>query len=277
MPFFAIDLETTGLEPGRDRVIEIAAVRFDRSGRVLACFERLVRLDGPLPEAARGVHGITEEELELASTPEEALNDLFEFLPPSPDARCLAHNACVDAAFLGAELRRASLPIPRRYVIDTLALARRRHPEFRKHSLEALAERLGLEGRVFHRALSDALCLSQLWLALGGPEVPAEQLVAYPIHDPGPGVPAPRGWEALEEAIAAGRAVTMVHEGRRRGRQTRLVTPRGFLQKGGDPYLLADCHQSGKAKAFRLDRIREVRPAAEGPGDQRVDRARPSR
>jgi len=69
-------------------------------------------------------------------------------------------------------------------VVDTLALARRQVPEARNHQLETMAKLFRLDTGNAHRALADSLRVKGLWLALSGPNLPATDLVSYPIFDP---------------------------------------------------------------------------------------------
>jgi DNA polymerase III epsilon subunit-like protein len=172
----------------------------------------------------------------------------------------VAHNASFDAGFLGCELRRAGHVIPDHRVFDTLALARRRHPELRRHGLESLVAVFGLDHGRGHRALADALCVKDLWIRLEGPCAPPEMLVSYPIHDPEAGFPSPHGWDTLDRAIAHGLTVRITYQGGTRGSSPRAVSPRRFLQKGGEPYLIAYCHLARREEEFRLDRIRSCDP-----------------
>jgi len=254
--YIAIDVESTGLDPRLDRIVEIAAVRFDASGEETSRFDTLVRPGGSIPEAATAIHGINDGHLESAPSPDQVLPRFMEFLGDPVNSLLIAHNASKDAGFIGAELRRAGLKLPRHRVVDTLALARRLHPEFHRHRLDSLAHRLGLNPQLSHRALPDASCLKEIWLKLGGALVPEEVWISYPIHDPELGFPVPHGYQPLQEAIECRQALHISYQGGSRGLAPRTITPGRFELKGGEPYVLAFCHLSRKDKYFRLDRIR---------------------
>ncbi len=254
--FIAIDVETTGLDSRLDRIVELAAVRFGPSGEESSRFESLVRPEVRIPADSTAIHGITDADLEQAPTPAEVLPRFVEFLGEPAKGLLIAHHASADAGFLGAELRREGLALPGHRVVDTLALARRLHPEFRRHRLDSLARSLGLDHRQSHRALADALCVKDVWVRLGGPSIPVETWISYPLHDPERGFPVPHGWEDVQEAIGQGRSLRISYEGGTRGLAPRTITPRQFVLKGGEPYVLAFCHLSRKDKYFRLDRIR---------------------
>jgi DNA polymerase-3 subunit epsilon len=256
LEYVAFDLETTGLMPRVDRVVEVAGVRFTASGQLLGRFEQLVNPERPMSPAAQAVHGISDADLAGAPVVKDILPRFLDFLGSPQSTAMVAHNAGFDAGFLGSELSRAGFQAPQHRVFDTLALARRWHPELPSHRLSSLADRWGLAQGGMHRALADSLCVMKLWLTLGGPTTPLPLLVSFPIHDPSYKVPAPHGWDALDSAIALGAVVRIRYEGGSRGSSPRDITPRRFVQKGGETYLVAYCHLDCFDKSFRLDRIR---------------------
>jgi DNA polymerase III epsilon subunit family exonuclease len=264
--WIAFDLETTGLVAEIDRVVEIGAVRFDATGRELARFERLVDPERLMSPAAQAIHGISDADLAGASTAREVLPEFLDFLGDPSTTVLLAHNAAFDARFLGQELARAGISPTGLAVTDTLALARRSIPDLYNHRLDTLSALLNLGDSDRHRALADSLRVKGLWLALHGPLEPPEALVSYPVSE-GRRNPSsiPLGWEALVAAIERGCTVRMVYGGGTRGDAPREVTPRGFVHKGGIPYLVAFCHLDAFEKSFRLDRVRHYEVVTETP------------
>ena len=254
--FVAFDLETTGLSPESDRIVEVGAVKFDASGEILGEFERLVNPLRPSGAGARAVHGISDAELALAETAEVVLPEFVDFLGDPQRTTLLAHNASFDAGFLGRELARLGRPIPGHAVVDTLALARRRWPKMGSHRLGFLAQRLGLDPLGPHRALADSRRVRGLWLALDSEADGGESPMAYPIFDARCPMPAPRGWGWVEDAIGRDRVVRIEYAGGTRGLAPRAITPRRFANRGGVAYLVALCHLDLKEKQFRLDRVR---------------------
>jgi len=160
------DTETTGLDNGVDRIIEIGAVELVNlfpSGRNFHAYVnpagRAVHPD------ALAIHGITDAF--LADKPGFA--DIAEdFVTFTQDARLVAHNAGFDIGFLNAEFERLSLaPIAPERVTDTLSLARRRHPTG-PNSLDALCRRYGIDNahRTKHGALLDAELLAEVYIEM---------------------------------------------------------------------------------------------------------------
>ena len=257
--WIALDLETTGLSPRDDRIIEVGAIRFDADGREVAVFERLVNPLRRSHPRAQAIHGIDPVELDRAPTADLVLPDFLEFLGEPGATVLLAHNAGFDAAFLGAELARLGRAMPGHGVVDTLALARRGLPHLPSHRLDGLARHLDLDPHGPHRALADSRRVMGLWLALGGEAglLGKAPPAVYPIYDPSGPPPAPRGWERIAEAARLGWPIRLIYEGGTRGDAPREITPRRFAYRGGVGYVVATCHIDAKEKEFRLDRIRD--------------------
>ena len=162
------DTETTGLSfAGGDRIVEIGCVElFNRceTGRV---FHAYYHPERDMPEEAYRVHGLKAEFLARHPVFAAAVHELEEFIADSP---LVAHNAGFDFAFLNGELPRCRRnPVCLSRMIDTLAIARQRHPGA-KHSLDALCTRYGIDrsGRVKHGALLDAQLLAQVYVEMSG-------------------------------------------------------------------------------------------------------------
>jgi DNA polymerase III epsilon subunit family exonuclease len=163
--FVVLDLETTGLAPGRSKICEIGAVRVDRLDAV-GTFQTLVNPKERLPLAIANLTGLEDRELRSAPPVELAVR---RFLAFSEGATLVAHNARFDVGFLDHELERLT---GRRYagpIVDTVWLARRllsgRTPRV---SLASLAQFFGTAARPCHRALPDAEATAEILLRLIG-------------------------------------------------------------------------------------------------------------
>ena len=155
--YVIFDFETTGPDPSRCELVEIAAIRFE-GGREVGRHESLVRPSGPIPPEATAVHGIDDAMVAKAPAPGPALAEFMRFL----GARDLvAHNgAGFDFPLLRRLAREHGLPRPENALFDTLALARRLFPG-EKASLAALIERFGIRADARHRAMDDCRCLGE--------------------------------------------------------------------------------------------------------------------
>ncbi|BAD40698.1 helicase C-terminal domain-containing protein [Symbiobacterium thermophilum] len=159
--FVAIDVETTGTSPEHDRLIEVAAVRFE-DGREIGCFSRLIDPGCPVPQRIQHLTGIHPAMLAGKPRIEEVVPDLASFLGDLP---LVAHNAPFDVAFLQAAFARAGRSLPN-WSYDTAELARVALPLARNHRLATLAELLGLPLEHHHRAEDDARACGRLFLRL---------------------------------------------------------------------------------------------------------------
>ena len=156
--YAALDLETTGLDPARDRVIEVGAVAFTHD-RITTTLERLVDPGRPVPETVLRLTGIKQEELRGAASAESALRELADFLQ---GRQPVGHGARLDVDFLAA----AGLWDPAIEILDTLDVARILLPSAASHSLPLLATEMGFNQPRPHRALDDADATRQLLLRL---------------------------------------------------------------------------------------------------------------
>lgn len=152
----AIDLETTGLSPRLDRVIEVGAVRF-RGADVLERFEALVDPGMAIPLAVQRLTGITDRHVRGAASPAEAIAELQRFVGRAP---IVGHGAHFDLAFLVADTSDGF------ELYDTLDLARILLPVVASHSLPLLTRSMKLTHPRAHRALADADAARQLFLEL---------------------------------------------------------------------------------------------------------------
>ena len=164
-----LDTETTGLDPkGGDRLIELGCIEIVNrmpTGREYHCyFTPEGRAVHPEAEAVHGLSGSF-----LVSQPRFAdeAPKFIEFIGNDP---LVIHNASFDIGFINYELERLKLPqILSTRVVDTLALARRRHPAG-PNSLDALCKRYGIDNsqRIKHGALMDSLLLASVYVELLG-------------------------------------------------------------------------------------------------------------
>ena len=162
------DTETTGLNPsGGDRMVEIGCVEMFNRIETGRYFHAYFNPDREMPADAEAVHGLTTIFLSNKPRFSEKAEELLDFIEDSP---LVAHNATFDFGFLNFELERTGRPgVPLSRMVDTLTLARTRHPGA-KHSLDALCIRFGIDRsqRVKHGALLDAQLLAQVYVELTG-------------------------------------------------------------------------------------------------------------
>lgn len=153
-----IDVETTGMSPQYDRVIEVGIIRVE-DAHVVAEYNKLLNPERYIHPMIQTLTGISPEEIEHAPTFAEEKDEIYELLK---DSVFVAHNARFDYAFLKSEFSRFEMPFTARQLC-TARLSRLLFPRFRHHGLSALIERFGFSCEHRHRAYDDAQVLLQFY------------------------------------------------------------------------------------------------------------------
>jgi DNA polymerase-3 subunit epsilon len=163
-----LDTETTGLDPLRgDRLVEIGCVEIFNRMPTGQTFHRYINPQRDVPREAFEVHGLSTEFLADKPLFSAVVDELLMFVG---DAPLVIHNASFDIGFINAELEKVSrAPIPRERLVDTLLLARRKHPGV-SNRLDDLCSRYAIDNshRTKHGALLDAELLAEVYVDLIG-------------------------------------------------------------------------------------------------------------
>ena len=163
-----LDTETTGLDPNRgDRLVEIGCVEIINRFVTGRNFQAYLNPERPMSPDAFAVHGLSDAFLADKPLFAEIIDDFLAFIG---DDILVIHNASFDMGFINAELKRAKrAPLSSERVIDTLTLARRRHPGA-QNSLDALCTRYRIDNskRTKHGALMDSEILAEVYAELCG-------------------------------------------------------------------------------------------------------------
>jgi DNA polymerase III subunit epsilon len=163
-----LDTETTGLDPlDGHRLVEIGCVELMNGIPSGQTFHAYFNPQRSMPAEAFAVHGLSDEFLKNKTFFAEAADDLIAFLG---DAPLVIHNAAFDLGFINAELERAGRPpLARERLIDTLLIARRKHPGG-SNRLDDLCARYAIDNsrRTKHGALLDAELLAEVYVELIG-------------------------------------------------------------------------------------------------------------
>ena len=163
-----LDTETTGLNPAEGhRVLEIGAVEIIHQSPTGRVFHTLINPERDVPQDAARVHGHTSAVLKDQPVFAGVVDEFLAFIG---DSALVIHNAEFDMRFVNAELARLGRePIGMDRVVDTLLLARRKHPG-QPNSLDALCDRYRIDRsrRVRHGALLDAEILTDIYCELTG-------------------------------------------------------------------------------------------------------------
>jgi DNA polymerase III subunit epsilon len=163
-----LDTETTGLDPLRgDRLVEIGCVELFNhmpTGQVYHCY---INPERDMPEEAFNVHGLSTEFLSDKPLFAAIADEFVAFIGDSP---LIIHNASFDISFINAELDRIMrAAVARERLVDTLLLARRKHPGV-SNRLDDLCSRYAIDNsrRTKHGALLDAELLAEVYIDLIG-------------------------------------------------------------------------------------------------------------
>lgn len=154
-----LDVETTGLDYTKEKIIEFAAVRLE-NGKITDYFETLVNPHQKIRKSSMAIHGITDEMLEDAPTEEEIFPKIFEFIGDNP---IVAHNAIFDYSFLNRTSKRLfNKPFENRY-IDSQFMFKEVYPHLDSCGLDQLMNMFNVEFSTRHRAMADAEGLAKAY------------------------------------------------------------------------------------------------------------------
>lgn len=158
--YIVIDVETTGLSPDDDRIIEVAAVKCEND-RIVDSFHSLINPGRRIPSNVTKLTGIKNADVAGAPDMDTVAPELSEFIDNLP---LVAHNANFDIKFISNAFKRAGVSKGMLY-IDTLALARNAYPNMPNHKLSTLINELGLlDHEQEHRAMSDVEATQRLYM-----------------------------------------------------------------------------------------------------------------
>ena len=151
-----IDVETTGLDYTRERIIEFAGVKL-ANGKIIETFETLINPHQHIRKSSQAIHGISEDDLVGAPEEEEIYPQIFEFIG---DSAIVAHNAIFDFSFLNrASKRLYDKPLENNYV-DTQMMFKEVYPQIESCGLDNLVSIFQASNTQRHRAMGDAMALA---------------------------------------------------------------------------------------------------------------------
>lgn len=156
--YVVLDIETTGLSPIDNDIIEIAAIQI-KNGRILNKFNTLINPGYPIPPFISNLTGITNQMICTAPFIKDIIPDLVNFIGDLP---IIAHNAPFDMRFISHNLKKFGLSI-NNGVIDTLQVSRQLYPHFESHKLSVVANKLGVNVINAHRAMADVKILNDIF------------------------------------------------------------------------------------------------------------------
>lgn len=188
--YIALDLETTGLSPKQDRIIEIGAVKVENN-QITEVYSTFVNPHMAIPPRIRQLTGITTEMAASGADGEEAITSLVEFCQDYP---LLGHNIMFDFAFVKHKAVNMGMTFEREGM-DTLMIARKVLQKLESRKLDALCRYYGIECEHFHRASDDAMAAHLLYQKLRAeyqevnPEIFRPQPLVRTVKKQGPITP----------------------------------------------------------------------------------------
>lgn len=159
--YIALDLETTGLNPKYDKIIEIGALKI-KEGKLVDTYETFVDASIPISEKVTELTGISNDMIRKGKKSEVAIRELVDFCE---DGILLGHNILFDYSFIKRNAVSYNLKFERKG-IDTLKIARKVLPNLEKRNLDYLCQYYQIECQNKHRAYDDAKAASDLYITM---------------------------------------------------------------------------------------------------------------
>lgn len=254
--FCAIDLETTGVNPAFNRIVEIGAVKFRMDG-TMESFHSLVNPCVPMPDNVIRIHGITDSMVSTAPVIDEILDNFNEFIKGSV---LVIQNPRFDLSFIDRAFKTHSIQSQPLWALDTVRLAKKYFTGLPNHKLSTLADHLGIDCKK-HRALDDAIVCMKVFLeVLKGKGISRDSCLddIMSLHGecvhPGISTPQIKNREVWKR-ISIGEKVTIRYRDSDGNITKRNILPKEFISYGRKNYILAHCYLRNSERCFMASRI----------------------
>ena len=261
--FVAFDLETTGLFPPTNRVVEIGGVKFKRD-RIEAYFNQLINPRCSIPKDAYYIHHISDEMVADMPRIEDVLPSFLSFIK---DSVLIAHVATFDADFISCELARSNIVPPSNIILDTRNLTRFLFPYIPNYKLETISQYFGFEADGLHRALTDSTicfkifreCIKRLKSGWNTPFYEIVkingQLYKFNSYQFQRGEDGFLFIERVTKAIEKNEKIKIIYVNNFGEISERLIFPHAIIYYKENIYLNAFCYLRNEERSFRADRI----------------------
>lgn len=254
------DLETTGLSPLIDSIIELSALKVEIQG--ITSFSTLINPLHPITENSTAIHGISDMMVANAPTIVDVLPAFNHFIGKLP---LIAHNAKFDSGFLAMAAHKIPLNLPDNPVYCSLQLSKKAFPELKSHRLGSLVVDLNIPLNNHHRALDDSLaCL--LLVAKGLKKYQNDSRLLndcflYKLSDyrEVKSFDIPESLQGIGTKIHKKHLIFIKYRGGSFKNQFRPILPTSFLPMPGGNVLYALCLHSGVYKSFGINKITDWR------------------
>ncbi len=250
------DLETTGLSPLVDKVIEIGAIKI--SSDTVSHFSTLVNPKIKIPEATIKIHKITDDMVKDSETIEHALPRFMNFIGHDS---LIAHNAKFDIGFLIVSLNNLNLSIPQSNIYCSCQYARSTVKESHNHKLSTLAKMLNLSLENHHRATDDAITCLQITaqgLIQKNKSIKKQKLCVLSDYKK-ENMQIPEHLSSLPDLTTKQELIEIIYDKGSQKGKFRKVKPTALLPMPNGNVLYALCLGSNIYKTFAISKIKEIR------------------
>lgn len=257
----AIDLETTGLSPLIDKIIELSAVKITQDST--HHFDQLIQPGITIPSKTIEIHGITDEMVKDSPGIEEVLPEFYDFVGDLP---LIAHNAKFDIGFLMFQSHQLNIKPSKNHVYCSCQYARVALPKQRSFRLKDLTENLSIELVNHHRALDDAMAALKVF-AHGIQQrlmedqkmiLSSSRLFSLTEFSPEMELEIADHLKLLVENVKDQNHLMIKYQGGSHKGKMRPIRPISLLPMPAGNILYAHCLLSDLYKSFALNKIREV-------------------
>lgn len=267
----AIDLETTGLSPLVDRIIEIALFKVTPEG--LEVYQTLINPEIPIPEHTTAIHNISDSMVADAPKLDAVMNDIQLFIGDYP---IVAHNAKFDLGFIVMAMQKLNVTLAPNPIYCSCKLARHTHKDSANHKLATLVKDLDIPLVNHHRALDDAYASLKIFInSLGRLSAAARIDMSADLRVHGhlfdlnqfenqKAEPLPDHLLPLEKLVKEAAVIEILYSGGNHKNKYRPVKLTALLNSTEGPVLYARCLWSQMQKTFKLSKLTEIRsPSAD--------------
>lgn len=255
----AIDLETTGLSPLVDEIIELAAIKISPQG--IDTWHELIDPQKPIPAITTAIHGITDEMVQGKPILKDCLSGFFDFVG---GLTIVAHNAKFDLGFIMFGAHQLKVKANENTIYCSVKASRKAFPEMENHKLGTLAKELNLSLSNHHRATDDALACLELFNKAMQQEnwkkVRRESYL-FNLRDfaKSPLDELPEKLRILAKKAENQVVVDIKYKGGSHKGKYRPVKPISLLPMPGGSILYGLCLLSNLHKSFSLSKIQDVK------------------
>lgn len=268
LTFVAFDVETTGLSPISNQLVELSGVKFNCRDDKTETFSTLINPLVQITPQLTSIHGISNEMVASSPTYHTVVPAFLEW---AGDAVFIAHNAPFDVEFIRVNVAKLGKQCPSNFVVDTLVLSRELLPDSPRHQLRTVVDYLGLPPGEYHRALADSFHVRSIFLklleqakykqwqnllALGSVSGFSYDRFRDEIHA-SMSNEVKKIMATIELAITEEVHINITYNGAFQSKRT--VKPVSLIHSRGNFYLNAFCQKAQAERIFRVDKIEKLK------------------